>query len=67
MGFGNSRAGTLLASAAVPYQLRFQLDVSNLALSCYLQLWFFNRLWLSAGRYKSPAIAKPFSVGCNFF
>ena len=44
----------MLASATVRYHLQFQLDVNNLAFSCYLQLQFFNRLRLSAGRYKIP-------------
>jgi hypothetical protein len=42
MGFGVIGAEGITMSICNPILLQFQLDVINLAFSCYLQLQFFN-------------------------
>ena len=61
--FGNRLADGINFGICFQYQQQFQQDIINLAFSCYLQLWFFNRLWYRADNYKIPA--HRLNVGCN--
>jgi len=58
---------TMLSSAVVRYQLRFRLDVSNLAFSCYLQFQFSNQHLFGAGQAMNPLPSQILNVKCKFF